>query len=72
MERALFDWCGWDELDPGVMQFTGCTLEIPIGQFKAGELVPVIVIKSETGIIQLIAKDGTLISEHNIRLVLVD
>lgn len=70
MERTLFDWCGWDELDPGVLQFTGCTLKVPIGTFAAGELVPVIVVSFEDGILQLDNKDGSLISQHNIRLTL--
>lgn len=72
MERVLFDWCGWDGLDPGVLQFTGCTLKVPIGRFNIGEFVPVIVVDFEHGNIQLIAKDGTLISEHTIRLALDD
>lgn len=70
MERALFDWCGWDEQDPGVLQFTGCTLKVPIGTFGIGELVPVIIVSFEAGILQLITKDGSLISQHNIRLTL--
>jgi hypothetical protein len=70
MERTLFDWCHWDQLDAGVLQFIGCTLKVPIGTFAAGELVPVIVVSFEAGDMQLIAKDGSLISEHNIRLTL--
>jgi hypothetical protein len=72
MERALFDWCGWDQLDTGVLQFTGCTLKVPIGKFAAGELVPVIVANFDAGTIDLIARDGETISQHNIRLVLSD
>jgi hypothetical protein len=72
MERTLFDWCGWDQQDVGVLQFTGCTLKVPIGQFKAGALVPVIVVNFETGNLQLVTKNGDLISQHNIRLALND
>lgn len=72
MERELFDWCEWDSLDTGVLQFTGCTLKVPIGQFKTGELVPVIIVSFEAGILQLVAKDGALISQHNIHLALND
>jgi len=70
MERTLFDWCGWDQLDIGVLQFTDCTLKVPVGRFNIGELVPVIVVSFEDGLIQLINSDGTPISEHNIRLVI--
>ncbi len=66
MERALFDWCNWDQLDIGILQFIGCTLKVPIGKFATGELVPVIVVNMERGNIQLIAKDGVVISEHSI------
>ena len=72
MEQTLFDWCGWDQLDDGVLQFTGCTLKVPIGTFKAGELVPVIVVSFDSGILQLICKDGKLISQHNIHLAFND
>ena len=72
MERTLFDWCGWDELDPGMLQFTGWTLKVPIGTFKVGELVPIIIVCFDAGTIQLVGKGGDLLSEHNIRLVLTD
>lgn len=76
MERTLFDWCGWDELDSGTLQFTGCTLKVPIGRFNIGELVPVIVISFEAGVLQLLEKSrrgsGALISEHKVRMVIND
>ncbi len=70
MERKLFDWCGWDQPDVGTFKFTGCTLKVPIGAFKVGELVPVILVNFDGGRIQLLAKDGNLLSEHTIHLTL--
>jgi hypothetical protein len=72
MEKDLFDWCGWDDLDTAHFQFYGCTLKQPIFPAKKGALIPCISIDFETGNLQMLEKNGTLIAEHKVRMVLDD
>jgi len=83
VERDLFDWSGWDLVTDTILQFYGCVLKVPIGAFGVGDMVPIIVVDFENGILQLIGKGranaaglsngaGELLSEHKVRLVLAD
>jgi len=76
MEKDLFDWSGWDFLDDALLQFYGCVLKVPIGEFKVGDTVHMILVNFETGDLQLLsagrAGEGELISEHKVRMVIVN
>jgi len=70
MERDLFEWCGWDLLGDTLLQFYGCTLKKPIGAFKVGTLIPLIVVDFENGVLQVLSKEKELLSEYRIKIVL--
>lgn len=74
MEHDLFEWSAWDQMDDTLLQFYGCTLKVPIGRFNIGEMVPIIIVNFETGVLQLLEKgqcgNSALISEHKVRMVL--
>lgn len=77
MEKNLFDWAAWDLVSDTLLQFYGCVLLVPIGKFKVGDVVPVIVVDFENGILQLCsgggrACSGELISEHKVQMVIAD
>jgi hypothetical protein len=76
---TLFDWVSWDVVSDEILTFHNCTLKVPIGPFKAGDVVPTILIDFEHGYIQLIrdpayteVRGNDLIHEQKIRLALVD
>jgi hypothetical protein len=76
---TLFKWDGWNAPSDEVWTFHDCTLKVPIGPFKAGDVVPAILIDFEHGYIQLIrdpayteVRGNDLIHEQKIRLALVD
>jgi len=82
MEKNLFDWSAWDLLGDTLLQFYGCKLKVPIGEFKVGDTVPIILVDFEHGTIQLLEKGraegrcgtggSSLISEHKVRMVLTN
>lgn len=39
MEKELFDWKDWDEMDTLAVYFYECVFKKPIGKFKEGDLV---------------------------------
>lgn len=53
IERHLFDWDEWDQVGTIDIQFYGCTLTAPIGEFPIGTKFDMIVISYETSSIQL-------------------
>lgn len=61
MEKELFDWDNWDQLDTGCFQFYPCTLKVDIGNQEAGAIIPVITINIEKGFIQLNSESGDVI-----------
>ncbi len=67
METALFDWSVWDCVEDTLLQFYGCTLKVPIGSRKVGDLVSIIVVDFEHGILQVFDKERDLLSEHKVR-----
>jgi len=79
MESDLFEWSAWDVVSDTILQFYGCVLKVPIGRFKIGDTIPIIVVDFETGVLQLYDsqhagrfEEKSLISEHKVRMVLVD
>lgn len=83
MEKDLFDWAAWDLVSDTLLQFYGCVLHVPIGEFEAGDVVPSILVNFETGDLQLFGKgvskrglrvagESNLLSEHKVRMVLVN
>jgi hypothetical protein len=42
-----------------LLQFYDCTLKVPIGSFKVGDLVPMITVDFEHGILQVFDKGRT-------------
>lgn len=72
MERDLFEWSAWDLVNDTMLQFYGCTLKVSIGEFKVGDLVPVILVDFENGILQVLDREKTLSSEHKVRMVLAN
>lgn len=78
MEENLFEWSAWDYIDDAILQFYGCVLKEPIGKFKPGDTVPIIVVDFENGVLQLLEKgravldEQELISEHKVRMVIAD
>jgi hypothetical protein len=74
MESDLFEWSAWDVVSDTILQFYGCVLKVPIGRFKTGDTVPVIVVDFETGVLQLYdsQRAGHLLAEHKVRMVLAD
>jgi hypothetical protein len=76
---SLFDWVSRDEVCNDVLTFHNCTLKVPIGPFKTGEVVEVILVDFEHGHIQLLddptctgIRGHTLMHEQKICLALVD
>lgn len=39
LECQLFNWEEWDEIETGVMNFSGVTLKVAVGHFPAGEFL---------------------------------
>lgn len=76
---TLFDWKNWDMVTDDILTFHRCELKVPIGPFKAGEVVETILIDFEHGYIQLYndpectgIRGNDLIHEQKVRLALVD
>jgi hypothetical protein len=76
---SLFDWVVWDGDADTLVTFGDCTLKVPIGPFKAGEVVSSILIDFEHGYIQLFrdpaytkVRGTNLMHEQKICLALVD
>jgi hypothetical protein len=49
MEKHLFDWKDWDDLDAMEFAFTNCILKVDIGSHKAGDEIPCITMNYENG-----------------------
>ncbi len=70
METDLFSWENWDELSDGASQYYNCTLEMNIGEFLAGDTIPIIVLDYESGVLEFFDNNNKSISKHNLKLVL--
>jgi hypothetical protein len=69
---TLFKWENWDAISDDILVFFECELIAPIGEFEAGATVYRIIVDFEHGYLQLFCEGGTLLSEHKVRLALVD
>jgi hypothetical protein len=49
MEKRLFNWESWDDIDILDFQYHNCTLNIPIGPYAAGSRIDVIFLSYERG-----------------------
>ena len=64
-EFVLFEFESYRNPTVDVLQFYNCTLSIPIGNFKVGDIIPTIVIHFvRNGTLQVFDKE-VLLSEHN-------
>jgi hypothetical protein len=53
MEKALFDWDGFDQIDTFVFLFMDCVPKVQLGPFVAGQMVNSISIDFEKGEIHI-------------------
>ena len=70
METDLFTWESLDIIDEMSFQYYDCTLETRIGEFEAGEKIPTIAMNYDSAILQLLNKNGEVLSTHTLKLVI--
>ncbi len=70
MEKKLFDWESWDEIDSFVLIFHNPTLKVPIGEYKAGDVMSHIVIDFEHGIMTVVKDDLGPAYDYKIHMII--
>ena len=53
MEKQLFNWIGWDQLDLMMFMFYDCTFNTDVGKYKKGDTASSILMDYSQGIIQI-------------------
>lgn len=53
MEKQLFDWKDWDEMDFLVVEFYNCTFNTDVGKYKKGDKVSSILMDYSNGTIKI-------------------
>ena len=53
MEKQLFNWIGWDQVDPMVFMFYNCTFNTDVGKYKKGDTASSVLMDYSQGIIQI-------------------
>lgn len=71
MEKDLFKWQGWDELDTVSSIFYNIELVVPIGQHKPGELFKSACINYSTGALDLYKDESDQHESYYLKLVVV-
>jgi len=69
-EFILFEFESYEEFAAGsghdILRFYGCTLNVPVGNFKVGDIIPIIAINFVVkGTLQVFDKEEMLLSEHD-------
>lgn len=64
MEKQLFDWKSWDDIDGMTLQFYDCTLKQKIGDFDVGTEIRTIVVDFERGLLDLYDNTQSLGTFH--------
>lgn len=68
MEKQLFDWEGWDELEVGDLWFHDVTLIRDIGPFKKGDKFLNAGVHFSTGLLQLFNEGNDPVAEFKLSL----
>jgi hypothetical protein len=66
MERQLFDWETWDEVEYGFNQYYNCTLKVPIGLLSRGDLVDAIAVDFNRGILEVYSDNQVVSGPHSL------
>ena len=53
METQLFNLTEWDQIDPMMFMFYGCTFNTDVGKYKKGDTASSILMDYSQGIIQI-------------------
>ena len=59
MEKKLFHWDGWDQMDTADFIFYNCKLNVDIGNFKKGTKFKSIIVSYENGTLILQDDNGS-------------
>lgn len=70
MERTLFDWKEWDELETGMFQFYNVTLKIPIGGFATDTHFEAATVDYNEGFLQFY-NDEVVVGEYRLCLEII-
>lgn len=72
LEKQIFSWNGWDEVDAGILQFYNVELSIPVGEFPVGEKFDCAVFSNLNSELVLIKNDenGSLINEYKYSIII--
>ena len=68
MEKQLFDWISWDELDT-VEMFYEVTLKIDIGEYKAGTAFDYAAVDYEKGLLEFYDDGDEPIASFKLKLI---
>jgi hypothetical protein len=69
IERQLFDWDGWDQVDTFALQFYNVVLKVPIGEFEVGHKFENAVFCGETSALQLLEDyDSDIYHEFELKI----
>lgn len=68
MEKQLFDWESYDQLDDTVFAFDNVTLKVPIGGFGVGSKFIQASINWETGVLEFYNAGGQVISRFDLEI----
>ena len=72
MEKRLFDWLEWDDLDVGHFLFFDCTLKQDIGALKKGTLIDSISVNYQNGELVAYDEEGSVITRVKLALIVVE
>jgi len=72
MERRLFDWADFNDVDYGHLEFLDCTLKQDIGALKKGTYVESISINYFSGELVVFDSDGNSLAEVTLALIIVE
>jgi hypothetical protein len=70
MERQLFYWDGWDDIETGVYQFYKVVLKTKVGSFEPGEKFDAAVVDYQKGILHLYRGD-VIVGVFELRLAVL-
>lgn len=69
LERQLFNWDGWDQVDTMDLQFYNVELKVPIGSFEVGHKFAIAIVSGSTSTLQLWEDDeGKVYHEFELKL----
>lgn len=68
MEKQFFTYDSWNEIEPGKMSFVCCTLVQEIGNWKAGEVVPAIMMDYDNGLMVFYNDAGDELRKFELKL----